>query len=363
MDLGESGGPITVARQICHQLSEQNVSTKILCGVSKLEVSGLINGVMEQHVPVYSLNKKYELSSKTSLRMLKSIIRNIRISSLVHLHFSRDLTSIFSAIFALLINRPLILQTHGMVVKSSRYPHRIIDYLFVKHILIRCKVILVLTEVEQNALPYSDQLDNVVVFPNFISVDEVEKISRTSVVPVIGFCGRIHKDKGVKTILEIAETTHELGLTYEFQIYGPDGGELEILQEGIRVLQDKVDISYKGALEREQVKASLAAMDVLVVPSEYDPFPMIVLEALSVGTPVVVSSICGNAPILRTFRSTFVVDTPNVFAYCQSIIELLSERFDTNFHLSIQDFCKTRFSAKNGTEELIRLYSLVIARK
>ena len=53
------------------------------------------------------------------------------------------------------------------------------------------------------------------------------------------------------------------------------------------------------ALTPDAIPARMAAADVYVLPSVREPHPMSVLEAMSVGLPVVVTNDCGLAPVGR----------------------------------------------------------------
>ena len=52
----------------------------------------------------------------------------------------------------------------------------------------------------------------------------------------------------------------------------------------------------------------MAAASVYVLPSVREPYPMSVLEAMSVGLPVVVSADCGLAPLVERARCGIVTD-------------------------------------------------------
>ena len=59
---------------------------------------------------------------------------------------------------------------------------------------------------------------------------------------------------------------------------------------------------------RDDVRPLYAAADCLVLPSRYDPFPNTVLEALAMGVPVIVSSRCGAAEIVRARENGWVCE-------------------------------------------------------
>ncbi len=97
------------------------------------------------------------------------------------------------------------------------------------------------------------------------------------------FAGSIARFKGVHLLLEawgrLASSGHQLFMVGD----GPDRAELEL-----RFVAHE-NIKWCGNLPREKVLDVIAASRWLVQPSlAYENFPMSVLEALSLGTPVIV---------------------------------------------------------------------------
>jgi len=61
---------------------------------------------------------------------------------------------------------------------------------------------------------------------------------------------------------------------------------------------------------RQDVAAWLRAADALVFPTSYEPFGLVILEALACGTPVVTSRIAGAAELITDGREGFLLDDP-----------------------------------------------------
>jgi glycosyltransferase involved in cell wall biosynthesis len=76
---------------------------------------------------------------------------------------------------------------------------------------------------------------------------------------------------------------------------------------------------------REDVPRVLAALDVLVCPSDHEPFGMVVLEALAAGTPVVASDSGGPSEILEDGRSGLLFPTGDPEALAGTLLRLLDE--------------------------------------
>ena len=70
------------------------------------------------------------------------------------------------------------------------------------------------------------------------------------------------------------------------------------------------------------VRPFLAAADAFVLPTLYDPFPNAALEAMAAGLPVVTSTTCGAAEIIREGESGFVRDALDAAGLAQCLDRL-----------------------------------------
>jgi glycosyltransferase involved in cell wall biosynthesis len=96
------------------------------------------------------------------------------------------------------------------------------------------------------------------------------------------FVGTLNRSKGVHLLLEAWATA---ALTdYRLLVIG-DGPDRNVLQQQFA---HAPNVEWCGPLNRQQVLEHMAASRILVLPSlTYENCPMVVLEALSVATPVV----------------------------------------------------------------------------
>ena len=61
------------------------------------------------------------------------------------------------------------------------------------------------------------------------------------------------------------------------------------------------------------------AADALLLPTLYDPFPNVILEAMSCGLPVITSTTCGGAEFITPGQNGFVTDALDVPAITEAI--------------------------------------------
>ncbi len=102
------------------------------------------------------------------------------------------------------------------------------------------------------------------------------------------FVARINRHKNLLLLLEaLADVDGDVGL----RIYGPvdDQDYWRVCERKIAEIAGHVRVDYLGAHDRELIIAAMRWAHVLVLPSRSENFGQVIYEALSVGTPVILS--------------------------------------------------------------------------
>ncbi|GAA5183184.1 glycosyltransferase family 4 protein [Rugosimonospora acidiphila] len=132
--------------------------------------------------------------------------------------------------------------------------------------------------------------------------------------PLIGFAGRLVYEKGVQHLVHaLPELTYRHpGLRVVIAGDGPHKGEL---QSEIHRLRLDERVNFAGFVGQD-LPATFAASDAVVVPSIYEPFGMVALEAAAAGAPLAVSSTGGLAEIVQSGVTgvTFPAKDPGALA-------------------------------------------------
>jgi glycosyltransferase involved in cell wall biosynthesis len=240
-----------------------------------------------------------------------------------------------------------------MIRSDGRLSTRVVDCLLTRPLINKSLSNLLLTESELKSTSRLNITSPSIILPNGIYIAE-PKIQVNKKVGRIAFCSRLEKRKGVRHFLDLAETFKSSGA--QFEIYGPDGGELSTVNEVITTKNIEKTVTYMGAIPAHEVQSVLKSIDLLVLPSKDEPFPMIVLEALAVGTPVLVMPSCGIATVLKEFRSGYVSKTEDIEGLIAALSRFL-ENAQAESPESIQEFCRTQFSIESVCTKLISIYA------
>ena len=144
---------------------------------------------------------------------------------------------------------------------------------------------------------------------------------------VILFAGRLEAGKGVDKIIEALRILNERKDTYSAFVLG-EGSQKKCLQDLVvkRHMQDV--ISFAGAIPHNQLRDFYNMADVLLLPSEREGIPMVVLEALACGTPVIASDQGGIPGLLRDGRNGHIAKELSPVYIARAAQELLALNLD-----------------------------------
>jgi len=152
---------------------------------------------------------------------------------------------------------------------------------------------------------------------------------------IILFVGRIEPLKGIETLLQaishIARRRPELIRHMCVPIIGGDttrsdkDGEMAHLQNLREELGIGDVVTFLGARDQDTLQYYYAAAEMVVMPSDYESFGMVALEAMACGTPVVVSDVGGLAYLVRHGRTGYRVPARDPQALASKVARLLTD--------------------------------------
>ncbi len=140
--------------------------------------------------------------------------------------------------------------------------------------------------------------------------------------PMISFAGRLVYEKGVQHAVAAVPRLRlrHPGLRLVVAGDGPYRPELQRLAAELGVADA---VTFTGFLGGHELPALMAASDCYVVPSIYEPFGMVALEAAAVGTPVAVADTGGLAEIVEPGRTGVVFGPADPEALADAVSSLL----------------------------------------
>ena len=156
--------------------------------------------------------------------------------------------------------------------------------------------------------------------------------------PLLLYVGRIAPIKGLETLLDaVAGLRAERGSKVQVLVVGgeadepTDGHEADIRRR-VDALGLRDVVRFVGAQPQETLRDYYVAADVTVLPSYYESFGMVALEAMACGSPVIGSRVGGLATTVRDGVTGYLVPDGDADALAERI-EMLVGDADLRFRL------------------------------
>jgi D-inositol-3-phosphate glycosyltransferase len=148
--------------------------------------------------------------------------------------------------------------------------------------------------------------------------------------PLVLYVGRMAPVKGLDTLLEAAARLRRRARDVRLLIVGGetdeplDGHEASLRRHRARLgLDDTVE--FVGAQTQERLRTYYVAADVTVLPSYYESFGMVALEAMACGSPVIASRVGGLTTTVRDGVTGFLVPEGDAAALAERIAGVIAD--------------------------------------
>jgi glycosyltransferase involved in cell wall biosynthesis len=288
-----------------------------------------------------------------------------------HLHACRNLPVTLAARHLRSAGVPYVCAPNGTgpLIERRRVQKWAYDRLIGSRDLPGAQAVIAVTDAERRQLEaFGVAADRIRVVPNPIDLDEhaapVERgLFRAAHglgdSRVVLFLGKLTPRKRVDVLIDAFASG--VGADARLVIAGNDMGTGPSLvrQAHTRGAADRV--TFTGLLAAESRLQALGDADVVVYPSADEVFGLVPLEALLVGTPVVVADDSGCGEIIRQTGGGFVVPLGNAAALAEAIRRILDapDRCrQVAAEAAVQ--VRTRFSGAAVAEQLDAMYRDVL---
>ena len=170
------------------------------------------------------------------------------------------------------------------------------------------------------------------------------------------FVGRLVGDKGINELVSAFHAVHEKLPSSKLLLVGPFESDLDPLQPAMqKIIHTHPNIITTGF--QVDIRPYLALSDVFVFPSYREGFPNVVLQAVAMEVPCIVSNINGCNEIIQEEESGAIVPPKQV----QPLIEKMKNFFHQKEHRKIyakkaKQFVQTHFEREQFWNYLLEEY-------
>ena len=139
------------------------------------------------------------------------------------------------------------------------------------------------------------------------------------------YVGRIVREKGVFTLLDAFEKLRKRGKDVNLVLVGEGPLKEDLAKEVLqRKLNDRVKLA--GFVDEKKLVSLYNSSDAFVLPSHFEPFGMVALEAMASRVPVVVSDVGGLSEIVEDGITGVKVPASDPSALAEGILRVLEDR-------------------------------------
>ena len=273
---------------------------------------------------ILSLLRFYRANMK-ALKMCKP-------ADMIHVHILTRL-GVIAWIQKLLHKTPYIITEHWSRYLPGNGFGGFLRKLFTKIVVRNAKTVTTVTENLANAMRnHGLKNDNYVVLPNVVNLDMFH-ISEKNNAP----CKIIHiscfedKSKNISGLLESLKIIDDKGIDFQCTLIG-EGMDLEVMKEKAQNLQLINKVSFTGLLQGQELADKLSSGDFLVLSSNYENMPVVILEALASGLPVVSTNVGGIKEMVDETKG-ILVEPKNKEALAEALIKMIEthKNYDANY--------------------------------
>lgn len=310
---------------------------------------------------VRRLAKERGFTTCISWNLVKSLVKEIWTSDVVHVSYAREMTPLLAAQLALVFRKSLILQPHGMLTARTSRLHRLVD-LIARPIYRKAKRVIALTTVERSELQRWSGLrgeDLYFVIGNPLPYKRKEETAAGAETKSRAlFIARLEPRKRVADFLDAQRYAAAQGWDEVYEVVGPDQGD----GESVRTLAaEDAHLVYRGAVPATEIDEILDTAGVFVLTSKNEPWGNVLVAALMKGVPVVVTESAALAgEVKRNHLGLVVPDaTPDMVAKAVHVV--LTQPWRTVAEEKVaRDFCKKRFDQLAIRDQLLAAYRSVL---
>ena len=178
--------------------------------------------------------------------------------------------------------------------------------------------------------------DKYVVLPNVVNLDmfhiNKKNTDTTSHIPTIIHISCFEdKSKNISGLLESLKIIDDKGIDFKCKLIG-EGMDLELMKEKAKELQLINKVSFTGLLQGQALANELSSGDFLVLSSNYENMPVVILEALASGLPVVSTNVGGIKEMIDDSKG-ILVEPRNKETLAEAMIKMIEthKNYDANY--------------------------------
>ena len=164
-----------------------------------------------------------------------------------------------------------------------------------------------------------DQWDKITIVhcgvdPHFLD----SPVPPPSLAPRLVCVGRLDAPKGQPILVEATRRLHDRGISCEIMLIG-DGPYRKHLEDAIRRAGLQGSVQLTGWASGTRVKEEMVAARALVLPSFAEGLPVVIMEAMALGRPVISTYVAGIPELVESGKNGWLVPASDEVALAEAM--------------------------------------------
>ena len=344
--------------------------------VKSVDVSTVKAGAKVRYFKNLNFTLTRMLNIHVTLDMATSAKRDLWNFDVVHLHGARIFQNVAVYPYAKKYGVPYVLQARGSLPRIMAWQRLkwIYDVLFGYRLLRDALKVIALTRTE--AQQYRDMgvpEEKIAIIPNGIDLSEYgnlppkgsfkKKFSIDDNEKIILYLGRIHRIKGIDTLVKAFASIIEKLKDVKLVVVGPDDGYLSACKKLATQLKVEEKVQFPGALFGIEKLEAYVDADIFALPSRYEIFGNVVLESYACSKPVVATRVGGLQDIVSHGKTGLLIKPGDVKELSSAIFTLLNDdKTRINMGMYARRVVEEKFSLEKMVGMLEATYREVLRR-
>jgi len=368
------GGIEKVVYEQSKRLKQKNYSPNIVTSRIQTTRNYRYDGI---NVECYeSLNMGFRLGIPYVIPTLTSLpifIKAVKASKIIHAHGHPYLSSLLAGKLAKQYSKPFVLTQHNTYIDYNNFfdtVEKINDYSVGKENLRQADKIIVISNATKNyVLNLGAKPSKVKLIYNGVDLERFqvvlkvkEEMRRKLGIPqnaiVVLTVRRLVYKNGVDTLLESANIAIKKNPRIVFLVVGK-GPDMNSVQTQIKQLGIEPNFKLAGFVPDQELAAYYNTADLFVLPSKSgEGLPLVALEAMACGLPVIATNVGGiNEILINKFGRLVPPNNPQ--ALSEAILEFAEIDFTPSKN-ELRALVEEKYSWNKNVERLIQIYEELI---
>jgi len=199
-------------------------------------------------------------------------------------------------------------------------------------------------------------LKNAINFKKFFIEKEFRNDTRLELINI----GSFQAKKNQKFLIDITEKLLLLGLNFKLTLLG-DGVLKKEIQELVRNKNLEKYIVFEGNVKN--VEKYLHKADIYLHSAYYEPFGLVLIEAMAAGLPVITLDGKGNRDIIEQGKNGYMIFEQDTDKFADTIIKLWNDKNEMNKISNYANKFAKKYDIVNYVDKLLELYQNAIDLK